>query len=78
MNVKEVMSNVLQTSAAVEIMNELVVATLASSRKMLVLERKRLDKIKESRGLYLHEEEDWEALVQDIVALDRVIDYYGG
>jgi hypothetical protein len=78
MNVQEVMTNVLQTSAAVEIMNELVVATLASSREMLVLERKRLDKIEESRGLYLHEEEDWEALVQDIVALDRVIDYYGG
>ena len=78
MNIQEVMTNVLQTSAAVEIMNELVVATLASSRETLVLERKRLDKIKESRSLYLHEEEDWEALVQDIVALDRVIDYYGG
>ena len=78
MNIQEVMTNVLQTSAAVEIMNELVLATLTSSKETLVLERQRLDKIKESRDLYLHEEEDWEALVQDIVALDRVIDYYGG
>ena len=36
MNVQEVMANVLQTSAAVEIMNELVVATLASSKEVLV------------------------------------------
>jgi len=78
MNVQETLGNVLQTSAAVEIMNEVVLATLISSMETLVAERERLDKIRETRGLKYHEEEDWECLVQDIAALDRVIDYYGG
>jgi len=78
MNVQEALANVLQTSAAVEIMNEVVLATLTSSMETLVAERERLDKTRETRELKYHEEEDWESLVQDIAALNRVIDYYGG
>ena len=78
MNVQEVMANVLSTNAAVEIMNELVLATLISSRDTCVEARDRLQKLRNTRELKLHEEEDWECLIFDIQALNRVIDYYGG
>ncbi|MDB4378655.1 hypothetical protein N9Z41_02675 [bacterium] len=78
MNVQEVMSNVLNTTAAVEIMNELVLATLVSSRETLIAERDRLDNIRVNRDLKQHEEQDWASLVYDIHALNRVIEYYGG
>lgn len=78
MKVSDVLANVLQTNAAVELMNELVLATLISSRNISVSERDRLDAIKAYRELKPHEEEDWACLVQDIQAINRVIDYYGG
>jgi hypothetical protein len=78
MNVQEVMANVLSTNAAVEIMNELVLATLISSRDTCIAERNRLDNIRVNRDLKQHEEQDWASLVYDIHALNRVIDYYGG
>ena len=79
MNVAEVMRNVMQTSAAVEIMNELVLATLVSSRDTCIGMREILEAKRKRKG-YLNdrEEEDWQMVVLDIAALDRVIDYYGG
>ena len=78
MNVSEVLKNLAGTSAAVEIMNEIVLGVLTSSRETLILERERLDEIAKTRPLSDFEQEDWEMIVQDIVAIDRVIDYYGG
>jgi len=78
MKVTDVLANVLQTNAAAEIMNELVLATLISSRDTCVEARDRLDAIIIFRDLKPHEEEDWACLVQDIQALNRVIEYYGG
>lgn len=78
MKLTDVLVNVLQTNAAVEIMNELVLATLISSRDTCIEARSRLDDIMINRELKPHEEEDWLCLVQDIQALNRVIDYYGG
>lgn len=78
MNVADVMKNVLQTSAAVEIMNEVVLATLKSSRDTCVEMRLLLDGNRGTDHLTDLEMEDWTSLVQDIAALDRVIDYYGG
>ena len=78
MNVQKVMANVLSTHAAVEIMNELVLATLISSRDTCIAERERLEAIGINRKWKTHEEEDWTSLVFDINALNRVIDYYGG
>jgi len=78
MNVKEVVANVLGTSAAVEIMNELVLAALISSRDTCIEARDRLNAIKVHRDFKPHEAEDWAELVFDIQALNRVIDYYGG
>ena len=78
MNVAEVMRNVMQTSAAVEIMNELVLATLVSSRDTCIEMREILEAKRKRKGYLNHrEEEDWQVVVLDIAALDRVIDYYG-
>lgn len=78
MNAQEVLTNVLQTSAAVEIMNEVVLATLISSRDTCVEMREVLDGNRGIGHLTEDEMEDWTSLVRDIAALNRVIEYYGG
>ena len=78
MKMIELLEDVLESEAMHELLDHVVQGKLKSSLDNCVIERKRLDKIKEDRGLYLHEEEDWECLVQDIHALNRVIDLYGG
>ena len=77
MNVQETFMNVLQTNAAVEIMNELVLATLISSRDTCIEARDKLQRIQNTRKLKPHEEEDRKSLIFDIHALNLVIDYYG-
>ena len=77
MKVADVLVNVLQTNAAVEIMNELVLATLISSRDTCIEARDKLNAIKVHREWRPREAEDWACLVFDIQALNRVIDYYG-
>jgi hypothetical protein len=79
MNVLETLTNVLQTSAAVEIMNEVVLVTLNNSRETCVEMRELLEAKRDRRGYGLPSEaEDWATIVLDIAALDRVIDFYGG
>ena len=78
MDVTDTLKNVLQTSAAVEIMNEVVLATLKSSREVCSEMRLRLDGDRGTDHLTDAQMEDWQSLVLDIAALDRVIDYYGG
>ena len=78
MDVKNVMVDVLQSSAAVEIMNELVLSTLKSSRDTCAEMRKELDFKVGTGNATEAQMKDWENLVQDIAALNRVIEYYGG
>jgi thymidylate synthase ThyX len=78
MDVKETLMNVLQTSAAVEIMDEVILATLKSSRDTCAEMRLLLDGDRGTDHLTDLQMKDWTSLVQDIAALDRVIDYYGG
>ena len=78
MNVPDIIKNALQTSAAVEIMNEVVLATLISSRETCIEMRELLDANRSVDHLTDAEMEDWKTIVLDIAALDRVIDYYGG
>jgi hypothetical protein len=78
MDVKEILTDVLQSSAAVEIMNEVVLTTLKSSRDTCTEMRLLLDGARSTDHLTDCEMEDWTSLVLDIAALDRVIDYYGG
>jgi hypothetical protein len=79
MDVKETLTGVLQTNAAVEIMNEIVLHALQSSRDTCVEMRERIEAKRDRKGQWSGPEaEDWASLVQDIAALNRVIDYYGG
>ena len=78
MDVKQTMMNVLGSSAAVEIMNELVLATLKSSLDICTEMRLKLDGDRGTDHLTDIEMEDWTCIVQDIAALNRAIDYYGG
>ena len=79
MDVKETLTGVLQTNAAVEIMNEIVLHALQNSRDTCVLMRELLEAKRDRKGQWsTPEAEDWESLVLDIAALNRVIDYYGG
>ena len=79
MNVNDILKNVLQTSAAVEITNEIVLAALQSSRDTCIEMRELLDARRDRNGMWsTPEADDWESLVLDIAALNRVIDYYGG
>ena len=78
MDVKEVMLSVLQTNAAVEIMNEIVIHALQSSRDMCTELREELDFKVGTGNATEAQMKDWESLVQDIAALNRVIDYYAG
>jgi hypothetical protein len=79
MDVKDVMLSVLQTNAAVEITNEIVLAALQSSRDTCIEMQEQVEAKRDSKGQWSGPEaEDWASLVKDIAALNRVIDYYGG
>jgi len=78
MDVKNIMLSVLQSNAAVELMDKIALATLQSSRDMCVEMREELDFKVGTGNATEAQMEDWNSLVQDIAALNRVIDYYGG
>ena len=78
MDVKETLTDVLQTNAAVEIMNEIVIHALQSSRDTCAERREELDFKGGTGNATEAQMKDWESLVQDIAALNRVINYYGG
>ena len=78
MDVKQTTMDVLQTNAAVEIMNEVVLHALQISRDTCVEMREELDFKVGTGNATEAQMKDWESLVQDIAALNRVIDYYGG
>jgi len=78
MDINKIMRNVMGTQSALELMNELVLATLQSSRESCIEVRERLDAKRSTGKLTDIAMEDWQMVVLDIAALDRVIDYYGG
>ncbi len=79
MDVKETLTGVLQTNAAIEIMNEIVLHSLQSSRDTCAEMLEQIEAKRDRKGLWSSAEaQDWESLVEDIGALNRVIDYYGG
>lgn len=67
--------NLMKTNAMHDLLDAVVVERLKESRDICIEQRERLDKIKNREP---HQEEDWQELVQDILALNRVIKYYGG
>jgi len=78
MKVNDILKNVLETNAALEFTNEIVLAILKSSRDICTELRKELDFKVGTGNAAEAQMKDWESLVQDIAALNRVIDYYGG
>lgn len=78
MKIIDLLGDLLESSAMDDLLDQLVLLKLRSSLDCCIIERERLDKIKENRELFYHEQDDWECLVQDIHGLNRVIDLYGG
>jgi hypothetical protein len=79
MKTVDVFKDVLESEAMHLFLDQIVVSKLKESLSFVVEERERLDKIAEKGELMLpHQQEDWNCLVQDIVAFNRLIDYYGG
>lgn len=73
----ELVMKAFDTEAGWDLLDNLTVLRLKESRDLFIKERERLDNIKLNRELNLGEEEDWESLVQDIAALNRVLEVYG-
>ena len=78
MDVKEVLLSAIQTTAALEVVNEIVWHALKGSRDTCIEMREELDLRVAAGTATAIQMKDWESLVQDIAALERVIDYYGG
>lgn len=73
----ELVMKAFDTEAGEDLLDNIMVLRLKQSRDVFIKERERLDNIKANRELNLGEQEDWESLVQDIVALNCVMDIYG-
>ncbi len=73
----ELVMKAFDTAAGDDLLENIMVLRLRESRDLFIKERERLDFTKTIRELKLHEEEDWEALVLDIAAINRVLDIYG-
>jgi hypothetical protein len=78
MKMIDLLGDVLESEAMHDLLDHVMLGKLRSSLDSCIIERERLDNIKQNRELRYHEEADWECLVQDIHALNRVIDLYGG
>ena len=77
MKVIDLLTKALEHEGVWDLIDHFVVLRLKESLALNVHERERLDEIKKHRELKEHEEADWECLVQDIAAMNRIIDYYG-
>ena len=75
MNALDIIMSAMKTNAGFEFLNEIIIAALEDSRDICIEERERLDNLKYKEP---QQEEDWECLVQDIYAFNRIIKYYGG
>ena len=71
----KLIDNLMKTEAMHDLLDAVVVERLKESRDICIEERDKLDKL-ENREPY--QEEGLQDLVQDIHALDRLINYYGG
>ena len=73
----ELVMKAFDTAAGEDLLENIVVLKLKDSRDLFIKERERLDNIKAKRDLQSHEEADWWSLVQDIAALNRILEIYG-
>ena len=73
----ELVMKAFDSAAGDDLLENIVVLRLKESRDLFIKERERLDFAKTVRELQFHEEDDWNTLVLDIAALNRVLDIYG-
>ena len=73
----ELIMKAFDTEAGWDLLDNLTVLRLKESRDLFIKERERLDNIKLNHELKPHEEQDWTSLVQDIAAINRVLEIYG-
>ena len=76
MKVLDLLAKALEHESMWELLDHLVVERLKESRDMLVEERQKIDSVSAKQKLEPHQYEDWVSLVQDIQALNHVIEYY--
>ena len=74
----ELLGDALETEAAHNFVDHVVLGKIRYSRDICIEERDKLNNIKVHREWKPHEAGDWANLVFDIHAFNRVIDYYGG
>lgn len=73
----ELITKALQTDAAWDIIDRLVCGRLSDTRDMFVEERQHLEDIEAHRELTDPQKIDIVTLIQDIAALERVMEIYG-
>lgn len=67
--------NLMKTEAMHDLLDAVVVERLKESKDICIEERDKLNKLKNREP---YQEEGLQDLIQDIHALDRIINYYGG
>ena len=73
----ELVMKAFDSAAGEDLLENIVALRLKESRDLFIKERERLDFAKTVRELQFHEEDDWNTLVLDIAALNRVLEIYG-
>ena len=77
MNPLELVMKAFDTAAGEDLLDNIAALRLKESRDLFIKERERLDGNRGIDHLTDAEMEDWECLVQDIAALNRVLEIYG-
>ena len=73
----ELVMKAFDSAAGEDLLDNIMALRLKQTRDMYIKERERLDEIAKYRTLEPHEADDWNTLVMDIAALNRVLDTYG-
>lgn len=73
----ELVMKAFDSAAGEDLLDNIMALRLKQTRDMYIKERERLDEIAKYRTLEPYEADDWNTLVQDISALNRVLDTYG-
>ena len=73
----ELVMKAFDTAAGDDLLENIVALRLKESRDLFIKERERLDGNCGTDHLTDMEMKDWECLVQDIAALNRVLEIYG-
>lgn len=77
MTTLDIFTKALESEAAQDLLDQIVMLRIKKSRDMCIEMREKLDKKRVIRELHYHEEADWNEFVLDIAAFNRILEYYG-